>query len=198
MTDSPQGRQYPQMPSDPQGSVAPGPVPPPVPPTAIKQAVTLMRGGAAVGFIVAIATSLATHDVAFSYSSTSSGTTADSLVGGIISGIISGIITAALWLWMAWKTGDGRGWARVLSSIFFGIACLALLGSIAPSDRSFIVIILTLVEWGVGLAATVYLWNRESSEFFASAKQSRLARAYGYRPPQYGQPGYGQRPPSDQ
>jgi hypothetical protein len=194
MTDSPQGRQYPQMPSDPQGSVAPGPVPPPVPPTAIKQAVTLMRGGAAVGFIVAIATSLATHDVAFSYSSTSSGTTADSLVGGII----SGIITAALWLWMAWKTGDGRGWARVLSSIFFGIACLALLGSIAPSDRSFIVIILTLVEWGVGLAATVYLWNRESSEFFASAKQSRLARAYGYRPPQYGQPGYGQRPPSDQ
>ena len=39
--------------------------------------------------------------------------------------------------------------------------------------------VLTLVEWGVGLAALIYLWKRESSEFFGLAKQARLARAYG-------------------
>jgi hypothetical protein len=38
------------------------------------------------------------------------------LVGGIAGGIIDGL----LWLWMAWKTGAGRGWARVLSTVFFG------------------------------------------------------------------------------
>jgi hypothetical protein len=65
-----------------------------------------------------------------------------------------------------------------------------------------------LVEWGVGLAALIQLWQRESSEFFAFAKRARLASAYGaayygYQPlgygqPQYGQPGYDESSPHDQ
>ena len=64
--------------------------------------------------------------------------------------------------------------------------------------------ILTLIEWGVGLAALIQLWKRQSTEFFLSTRSARLAFGAAYsgyqpagygQPPQYGQPtGYGQSP----
>ena len=200
MSDSPPGWPSPQMPSYPPGAAPSGPVPPPARPAAMRQAVILMYAGAAAGLIIDVVNSLVAHDIIFTFNSTSNGTvhTASSLVAGII----SGLIVAGLWLWMAWKTGAGRGWARVLSTIFFGFQCLGLLASFGY--HSGIAVILTFVEWGIGLAALILLWKRESSEFFASAKQAKLARAYGpavgyqgYQPPQYGYqpPQYGQQPP---
>jgi hypothetical protein len=166
----------------------------------MQRAVILMYAGAAAGFIIDVVNSLVAHDVIFTFNSTSNGTvhTASSPVAGII----SGLIVAGLWLWMAWKTGAGRGWARVLSTIFFAMQCLGLLASFGY--HSGIAVILTLVEWGIGLAALILLWRPESSEFFASSKQARLARVYGAavgyqgnQPPQYGYqpPQYGQQPP---
>jgi hypothetical protein len=83
---------------------------------------------------------------------------------------------------MAWKTGAGRDWARVVSSVFFGFASLQLILSIALFARPGHTLpgfIASLVEWGVGLAALIQLWQRESSEFFAFAKQAKLANGYG-------------------
>jgi hypothetical protein len=52
-------------------------------------------------------------------------------------------------------------------------------------------VITSLVEVSIGLAAIIFLYQRESSQFFEFAKQ---AAAYGGVYPQYQMPGYGQVP----
>jgi hypothetical protein len=153
---------------------------------------SLMYAGAAIGAVSAIVNGLARqHTTFYVYSSSSSGNVQDA--AALASGIVSAIILVGLWLWMAWKTGAGRGWARVLSSVFFGIQCLDLLGAIISlfgSGASVPGFVLTLAEWGIGLAALILLWQPESSQFFASARQLKMAAAYGAPPPGYPAPGY--------
>ena len=204
MANPPQGGQYPQLPSYPQGPVGPVATAQPARPPAMQRAVSLTYAGAAVGLVTEIVNSLMTHNISFyAYSSTSNTTNVHS-TSSVVGGIIGGLIVAGLWLWMAWKTGAGRSWARVLSTVFFGFMCLGLIGGIIGlAGGAVLAFVCTLAEWGVGLGALIHLWKRESSEFFAFAKQAKLAGAYGgvyagYQPygqqPQYGQPGYGQQP----
>ena len=176
----------------PQGPAAPGSIVQPTRPAAMRRAMSLMYAGALVGVIIGIVGALTGTTGQYSQTTTSvssntgtvisTGPVAFHPVASLVQGIITGIIVGGLWLWMAWKTGAGRNWARVLSSVFFGFACLQLLLSIAdfarPGDTvpSFIV---SLVEWEVGLAALIHLWQRESSEFFALARQAKLANGYG-------------------
>ena len=39
------------------------------------------------------------------------------------------MIGIALWLWMARANGQGRNWARILSTVLFGVATLQLTGT---------------------------------------------------------------------
>jgi hypothetical protein len=76
----------------------------------------------------------------------------------------TGALQCVAWLWMAWKNKRGRAWARVLSTIFFGLSCIATpldLGTGAIESR-----VLSVVIWLVALAATVQLWRRESGPFY--------------------------------
>lgn len=200
MANFPQGPQYPQPPMYPP----PGSVAQPTRPAAMQRAVSLMYAGAAVALVNGVVSGLTTHNTTFYvYSSTSNGTTVHSS-SALVAAIIGGIIGSGLWLWMAWKTGAGRNWARVLSTVFFGVECLAFLGSLISlvSSGTVLAFIVFLVEWGVGLAALIQLWKRESSGFFAFTKAAgAYGPAYpgsqppGYgQPPQYGQPGQGQPP----
>ena len=40
--------------------------------------------------------------------------------------IVGGLVVPALWLWMARANGRGRDWARILSTVLFGLATLDL------------------------------------------------------------------------
>jgi hypothetical protein len=157
-----------------------------------------MYAGAAVGIVNGIAGALT--GTTGTYSRTTTSITSISLSSGkatgtvhyasapvfhspasLAQGIITGIIVGGLWLWMAWKTGAGRNWARVLSSVLFGLACLQLIWSIAGLTRPGDTVpdfILSLVEWGVGLAVLIQLRQRESSEFFAIAKHAKLVNGH--------------------
>jgi hypothetical protein len=190
----------------------PGPL---TPPEAVKRAVVLIFSGAALAIVYGVVNGLTVHNAVFySYSSTPSGTTVHQ-ANFLATGIVAGIIQCLLWLWMAWKVKAGRGWARVLSTVFFGIFCLGLLvgliGAVAHAG-AIPVFLVALVEWGLGLAAILALWRPESTQFFVAAQQAKLATAYvppypsvpypgqqapGYPPqPQYGQPPqYGGQPP---
>src|SRR5271169_7105198 len=42
--------------------------------------------------------------------------------------IVFGLAVIALWLWMARANGQGRNWARILSTVLFGLATLQLRG----------------------------------------------------------------------
>jgi ABC-type transport system involved in cytochrome bd biosynthesis fused ATPase/permease subunit len=140
-----------------------------------------MYTGAAVGAVAAIVGSVATHNVTFyTYKSTSANTATVHTANSLVAGIVAAVIVTGLWLWMAWKTGAGRSWARVLSTVFFGFACLQLLGAvvnIGGSGGRILALVLMLVEWSVALAALIQLWQRESGDFFTMAKQARLYRA---------------------
>ena len=38
--------------------------------------------------------------------------------------ILAGLVVPALWLWVAWAAGQGRNWARIASTVLFGLATL--------------------------------------------------------------------------
>jgi hypothetical protein len=42
---------------------------------------------------------------------------------------VAGLIVIALWLWLARATSRGRNWARILSTVLFGLATLELIGN---------------------------------------------------------------------
>lgn len=120
--------------------------------------------------------------------------------------VIGGIIDALLWLWMAWKNGQGRSWARVLSTVFFGFLCLGTLSSLLRVNSAEIgSLILGLVNFAVGLLTVIMLWRRESTQYYEAVKMQAFGGYppvpggyYGYGTPQsaYGYGGYPPPPPN--
>ena len=101
-----------------------------------------------------------------------------------------GVIIA--WLWMARASGQGRNWARILSTVLFGLATLELIG-VGPqhpgsypahfviAGRAYSVIhsvvgatvlgvIVPVLLWLTGLAAVWLLWHPASTTFFRPAR----------------------------
>jgi hypothetical protein len=148
------------------------------PPATIVNAVKLMYLGAAVS-IVSLIISLATAGGLKSairkaqpkLTPTQVNNTATAI---ITAAVIFGLLGAALWLWMAWANKRGRSWARIVSSVFFGIATLSAVTSITrPGDL--LTRVITVVIWVIGVAAIVLLWRPESSAYYQAA--SGLGRA---------------------
>ena len=86
--------------------------------------------------------------------------------------IVFSLVVIALWLWIARANGQGRNWARILSTVLLGLATLQLLGNHGVDQVFFAVL-----TWLTGLPAVWLLWRPASSAFF------KLARAARSRPP---------------
>jgi hypothetical protein len=89
--------------------------------------------------------------------------------------IVFGLAVVSLWLWMARANGQGRNWARILSTVLFGLATLQLPGAFTqptshagPSATAlyFGAIVLFVAAWLLGAAAVSLLWRPASSGFF--------------------------------
>jgi len=88
--------------------------------------------------------------------------------------IVSGLVVIALWLWMARANGQGRNWARILSTVLFGLATLQLITQASRqqpvSHAGFAVIvfgvIVSVLALVVGLATVWLLWRPASTAFF--------------------------------
>jgi uncharacterized membrane protein (DUF2068 family) len=87
----------------------------------------------------------------------------------LVFAIVVLVVAIGLWLWMAWANGRGRGWARVVATVFFGLDTLFLLYSVSRT-RGSTTLIFTGIEWLVGLAAIVFLWNRETTQYIAQSR----------------------------
>ena len=61
-------------------------------------------------------------------------------------------VPVALWLWMARAVGQGRNWARILSTVLFGLATLQLTGS-----RGVVQVLTVALAWLIGFAV---VWLR--------------------------------------
>ena len=82
--------------------------------------------------------------------------------------VLVGVAAIALWLWMARATSQGKNWARILSTVLFGLATLQLLGNHGLAQVFF-----AALTWLTGLPAVWLLWRPASSAFFKSAKSAR-------------------------
>jgi hypothetical protein len=86
--------------------------------------------------------------------------------------VVVDLVPIALWLWMARANGQGRDWARSLSTVLFGLATLNLTAAFkTPVIRVGVYAtvfgpIVPVLTWLVGLAAVWLLWRRASSAFF--------------------------------
>jgi hypothetical protein len=149
---------------------------PPSRPASIQNAVKLMYAGAAlsvIGFVVnlfsigAVKTALLKANSTATKPLTASQLhSLQSLTVGIA--IFAAVVGIGLWLWMARANGAGKSWARVVAAVLFGLSTLSLLSAVArPGALG--TAIFEILSWVIGLAATVFLWRRDSSQFFAQA-----------------------------
>ena len=82
--------------------------------------------------------------------------------------IAAGLIGAALWLWMAQSCRAGKSWARIVSTVLFGIYTVGQIAAAAiPSGGAGR--LYNIVLWLIGLVAIVFLWQRSSTEYFRDA-----------------------------
>ena len=91
--------------------------------------------------------------------------------------ILAGLALIALWLWMARATTQGRNWARILSTVLFGLATLELLSALEVIGKDGVAqAFFAALTWLSGLAAVWLLWRPASSAFFRRSRQAALTR----------------------
>jgi hypothetical protein len=137
----------------------------------------------------------------------------------LVIAIVGGIVAVLIWLWIAWKNRAGRNWARVVATVFFGLSCLGLPelltgGHLSTVPSTFTtadgatiavpplaipawLIAVGVVNWLLGLAIIILLWQRAASWYYEAVTLSRRRPAYApyapyapYAAPGYGAPGY--------
>ncbi|HWN01163.1 MAG TPA: hypothetical protein VNO54_29275 [Streptosporangiaceae bacterium] len=150
------------------GPVEPEPDRGPAPPSVVN-AVKLMYTGAAVStvsLIISLASIGGTKDAIKKARPSLTATQVNQLNTFIIAlAVVSGVIGVALWLWMSRANGQGKNWARILSTVLFGLATLDLFG-VVSQPKTALGLIFPLLTWLVGLGTVVLLWRKESTEFF--------------------------------
>jgi hypothetical protein len=88
--------------------------------------------------------------------------------------VVFGLVPIALWLWMARAVGQGRNWARIVSTVLFGLATLGLLSALGAIHAAGVAqAFFAALTWLSGLAAMWMLWRQPSSTFFRSARAPR-------------------------
>jgi len=154
------------------------PLRPPAP-APVRTAVKLMYAGAAVSavlLIIVLAMVIGDVKGAVRGQFLGQSLTAPQLKPLIITVVlVGGLVAIALWLWMARVNGQGRNWARILSTVLFGLATLQLRGDLQqPVSHAgfgvtvlyYGVAVLSAASWLVGAAGVWLLWRPASSAFF--------------------------------
>jgi len=140
------------------------PLRPPAP-SPVLTAVKLMYAGAAVFTVSLIISIISVAFVGRSGATLRLAGRSQPLPVVIAAGIVGGLIVIALWLWMARANGQGRNWARILSTALFGLATLKLIG-VFSEPRMVLSLAFWAPAWLIGLAAVWLLWRQDSGTFF--------------------------------
>ncbi len=169
----------------------PGKPPRPPAPAPVRTAVKLMYAGAAVSTITLIISLALIPAINAALRKATPSLTAAQVrdVNTLVMlAMVFGLVVIAVWLWMARANGQGRNWARIVSTVLFGLATLELirtkprypgnyLAHFAVGDHVYSVIhsafgamvlglLVPMLLWLTGLAAVWLLWRPASSAFF--------------------------------
>jgi hypothetical protein len=138
-------------------------------PQSVVNAVKLMYAGAAVStisLVISLADISGTKAAIRKARPSLTATQVNQLNTFIISlAIVSGVLGIALWLWMARANNQGKNWARIVSTVLFGLATLDLLG-VFSQPKTLLGLVFPLLTWLIGLGAVFLLWRPDSTAFF--------------------------------
>lgn len=151
---------------------APVPTEPPAP---LRTAVLLMRVGALLSLLSLLSTFLFRDQIRDQVEQTledqGSAITADAVDTAVAVGtafaVFVGLVGVALWLWMAWANGRGKGWARIVATVLFALSAISFLFSFSQ-PQPVLSTVLGLVNLVLGAAIVFLLWKRESSAYYAA------------------------------
>jgi hypothetical protein len=88
--------------------------------------------------------------------------------------ILAALALIGLWLWMARATSQGRNWARIVSTVLFGLATLEFLSALETIGKNGVAnAFFAGLTWLSGLGAVWMLWRPASNAFFKSAREMR-------------------------
>lgn len=187
--DQPFGAGQPSYPGDSsahgsypgQGSTSPAAV---EQPTSISTAVKLMLAGAVVS-LLSLIYSLATigetkdtlrEEVLKNEPNASQSTIDGAIAFGIGFAVVLGLVGALLWVWMAWKNGQGRSWARVVATVFGGLAVLSAVFTLSAGNAEAVSMVTTVINLVLAAVILFLLWRPESSRFYDASTASRQLR----------------------
>ena len=91
----------------------------------------------------------------------------------IVIAVIFGLIGALLWVWMAWKNGQGRKWARVVATVLAAFNLVGLLFSVAGGNAETISLIASAISCVLAVCILVLLYKKESTAFYDGVAASR-------------------------
>ncbi len=86
----------------------------------------------------------------------------------VVALIIGATIRLLLWLWMAWKNGQGRRWARVVGTVFgvVNLFSFTYLGRETLGPQ-----IITIIDTVLGVAVMVLMWLKSSSQYYSAGSR---------------------------
>ena len=138
-------------------------------PQSVANAVKLMYAGAAVStvsLIISLTDISGTKAAIRKARPSLTATQVNQLNTFIISlAVVSGLLGIALWLWMARANNQGKNWARILSTVLFGLATLDLV-SVFSQPKTLFGLLFPVLTWLIGLAVIFLLWRPDSTAFF--------------------------------
>ena len=144
------------------------PVRPPAPPSVLN-AVKLMYVGAAVStvsLVISLVSISGTKEAIRKARPSLTAAQVNQLNTFIIAlAVVAGVLGVALWLWMARANSQGKNWARIVSTVLFGLATLDMFG-VLSQPKTVLGLVFPVLTWLVGLGAVILLWRRDSTEFF--------------------------------
>lgn len=167
-------------PAPPMGAPYGVPAAPVSRPASIDLAVKLMKVGAAFSLISLLSVFFLRsqlEDAARDAIANSKGAikpeSLDSLVNvGIITAVVFGLLGVGLWLWMASANGQGKSWARILSSVFFAISTLSFVMGLGQPSAMLSRVVSALM-WLLSAYIIFLLYKRESSDYYAAMSRPR-------------------------
>ncbi|HEX9066076.1 MAG TPA: hypothetical protein VF843_13290 [Streptosporangiaceae bacterium] len=159
-----------KLPKAPAASRAqPVPAGRPEPPRTVRIAVLLMYAGAAVTAIglalsvIAVATGENALRASHPHATAAQLHATQNVL--IVVAIASGVIEIAAWLLLARASRSGLKWARIVATVLFALNTVNFAGHLRGGATIGNTIYSVLI-WLAGLAAVVFLWLRQSSDYF--------------------------------
>ena len=90
---------------------------------------------------------------------------------GLVSGMVGGVIAVGLWLWMAWKNGQGRSWARVVATVFGAVNLVFTAVSFGSPGMTAISLAFGAINLILAAVIIVLLWRKPSTAYYNAVSQ---------------------------